>query len=67
MSFSHDITFCNGADIDCLRKDECYRHREIERIPNKELYSVATLYKYVCREANNYQLYIKDREKVNED
>ena len=55
MPFSHDITFCNGADMDCPRKDECYRYKETERLPKGEVYSVATLYKYVCREANNYQ------------
>lgn len=67
MPFSHDITFCNGADMDCPRKNECYRYKETERFPKGEVYSVATLYKYVCREANNYQLYIKDRVEVNED
>lgn len=67
MAFSHDITFCTGVEIECPKKEDCYRYKEPERISPGEVYSTATLYKYACKEENGFQLYIKDKEEVNED
>ena len=60
MAFSHDITFCAGELVDCPKKESCYRYKEVDRFQPGEVFSMATLYKAACCEANDFQLFIGD-------
>lgn len=67
MAFSHDITFCAGELVDCPKKESCYRYKEVDRFQSGEVFSMATLYKAACCEANDFQLFIGDNNEMCEE
>ena len=67
MAFSHDITFCAGELVDCPKKESCYRYKEVDRFQPGEVFSMATLYKAACCEANDFQLFIGDNNEMCEE
>lgn len=66
MAFSHDITFCTGDPVECDKKETCYRYKEVYRFKPGEVFAMTTLYKAACCPENEYQLYIEDKEDMNE-
>lgn len=60
MVGSRDITFCVGTPVECPKKEQCYRYKEVDRIMPGEVFSTSTLYNTACTKDNNYLLFIED-------
>lgn len=54
------IYYCTPDNNDCPKREECKRFVEVDGKNH------STLYKVACTEKNNYVLYIKNDEKVEE-
>jgi len=50
---------CTHKNNNCPNKEKCMRYL------NAETESHATLFKYACKEENNYQLFIEKEEETN--
>lgn len=55
-----NIYYCRNAENTCPKKDTCLRYLDATDQP------VATLFKQACTESNQYQLFIKKEEEVND-
>ena len=56
-----NIYYCKNENNTCLKKDKCLRYTHAANQP------AATLYKRACTENNQYQLFIKKEEEVNDE